>query len=121
MLKQIFRENPQPTLLFDILEKVCLKTDKYYLVDNNAYKKIIFHGFEKEFLELLIPYYQESKKFYVTRKFTYNSFMNIIRQICKTNAIMFNSSIKYNESKYNIDYFVYFKSADLECAVSTPI
>ena len=51
MLKQIFRENPQPTLLFDILEKVCLKTDKYYLVDNNAYKKIIFHGLETEFLE----------------------------------------------------------------------
>ena len=47
--------------------------------------------------------------------------MNIIRQICKTNAIMFNSSIKYNESKYNIDYFVYFKSVDLECEVSKPI
>jgi hypothetical protein len=121
MLKQIFRENPHPLLLFEILEKVCLKTDKYYLVDNNAYRKIIFHGYEKDFLESLLPYYQESKKFYISRKFTYNSFMNIIRQICKTNAIMFNSSIKYNESKYNIDYFVYFKSADLEYEVSKPI
>jgi hypothetical protein len=109
MLKQIFRENPPISLLFDLLERVSLKTDKYYLVDNNTYKKVLFHKYETQFLEGLMPYYQESKKFYVTRKFTYNSFMNIIRQMCKSNIVMFNSSIKYNESKYNIDYFVYFK------------
>ena len=38
MLKQIFRENVSPQFLFDLLEKVCLKTDKYYLVDKNAYR-----------------------------------------------------------------------------------
>jgi len=108
MLKQIFRENPELSTLFDLLEKVCLKTDKYYLVDNNAFRKVLFHKYETEFIEKLTPCYQDSKKFYVTRKFTYNSFMNIIRQICKSNAIMFNSTIKYNESKYNIDYFVYY-------------
>lgn len=113
MLKQIFRENPPISLLFNLLERVSLKTDKYYLVDNNTYKKILFHKYDEDFLEALTPYYQESKKFYVTRKFTYNSFMNIIRQICKSNIVMFNSSIKYNESKYNIDYFVYFKSIDM--------
>jgi len=113
MLKQIFRENPPISLLFDLLERVSLKTDKYYLVDNNTYKKILFHKYDEDFLEALTPYYQESKKLYVTRKFTYNSFMNIIRQICKSNIVMFNSSIKYNESKYNIDYFVYFKSIDM--------
>lgn len=108
MLKQIFRENPPIELLIDLLEKVCLKTDKYYLVDNNAYRKVLFHKYDMMFTEQLMPYYQESKKFYLTRKFTYNSFVNIVRQICKSNSLMFNSAIKYNESKYNIDYFIYF-------------
>jgi hypothetical protein len=108
MLKQIFRENIPIETLFGLLEKVCLKTDKYYLIDNNAFKKITYNKYEKDFLEKILPYYQESKKFYVTRNFNYNSFVNIVRQICKSNDIMFTSKIKYNESKYNIDYFIYF-------------
>ncbi len=108
MLKQIFRENIPVQNLFELLEKVCLKTDKYYLIDNNAYKRMIFNEYHTNFFEFILPYYQESKKFYVTRKCTYNSFVNIIRQICKSCGVMFTSKIKYNESKYNIDYFIYF-------------
>jgi len=110
MLKQIFRENVPVQTLFDLLEKICLKTDKYYLIDNNAFKRMIFNEYHNDFFEFILPYYQESKKFYVTRKCTYNSFVNIIRQICKSCGVMFTSKIKYNESKYNIDYFIYFQS-----------
>ena len=108
MLKQIFRKNVPSEVLMELLEKVCLKTDKYYLIDNNTFRKIVFHKYDKEFLETIEPCYQESKQFYVTRKFSYNSFVNIVRQICKSNDIMFTSKIKYNESKYNIDYFIFF-------------
>ena len=109
MLKQIFRENVPIELLHSLLDKICLKTDKYYFVDNNAYRKILFHKYHIPFLEELLKYYHKSKSFYVTRNFNYNSFVNIIRQICKSNGGMFASNIKYNESKYNIDYFVYFE------------
>jgi len=108
MLKQIFRNNPPINIIFDILERICLKTDKYYLVDSNAYKKMIFHEYHLSFIEELTPYYQESKKTYIQRQLTYNSFVNIIRQVCKSNTVMFNSSIKYNKCKYNIDYFIYY-------------
>ena len=108
MLKQIFKENVLKKTLFDLLEKICLKTDKYYLVDNNAFKKMLFLGLNEGFLQEILPYYHSSKQFYVTRKFTYNSFTNILRQICKSNSIMFHSMIKYNESSYTIDYFVYY-------------
>ena len=108
MLKQIFRENVPISLLNDLLEKICLKTEKYYLIDNNAFRKLVFHKHHENFLDTILPFYQESKKFYVTRKFTYNSFVNIVRQICKSNDVMFTSKIKYNESKYNIDYFIYY-------------
>lgn len=108
MLKQIFRENIPVEKLYELLEKVCLKTDKYFLVDNNTYRKIMFHKYHIPFLEEIQPYYHKSKIFYAAREFTYNSFVNIIRQICKSNSTMFTSHIKYNESKYNIDYFIYF-------------
>lgn len=108
MLKQIFKKNVPIEQLFLLLEQVCLKTEKYYLIDLNAFKKLVFHKLHEPFLESLYEYYHVSKQFYLTREFTYNSFTNILRQICKSNAVMFTSNIKYNESKYNIDYFIYF-------------
>ena len=108
MLTQIFKKNIPIEILFDLLEKTALKTDKYYLVDNNAFRKMVFHNYDKDFLNIILEYYHRSKQFYVTRKLTYNSFINIIRQICKHNNTMFTSKMKYNESKYNIDYFIYF-------------
>ena len=43
MLKQIFRENVPIDILNDLLEKVCLKTEKYYLIDNIILKTEISH------------------------------------------------------------------------------
>lgn len=108
MLKQIFKTNIFKKTLFDLLEQICLKTDKYYLIDQNAFKKMLFLGLNEPFLQEILSNYHASKQFYVTRKFDYNSFTNILRQICKSNSIMFNSTIKYNESAYTIDYFVYY-------------
>jgi len=110
MLKQIFKKNVPINILFELLEKICLKTERYYLIDNNAFKKLLYNNYQDDFLEEILPYYQESKKFYATRKFNYNSFINIVRQICKSCGVMFTSKIKYNESKYNIDYFIYFNN-----------
>jgi len=111
-MTQIFRKLIPPKVMFELLEQVCLKTEKYYFIDINAYKKIMFHKFHLDFIEKIRDYYYQSKTFYVDRKFTYNSCVNIIRQICKNNNITFTSEIKYNESKYNIDYFVYYNGVE---------
>ena len=108
MLNQIFRKNIDPQKLYNLLELCCIKTDKYYLLDNNAFRKMLFHNYHEPFIADIVEYYHLSKQFYVTRKLTYNTFTNIVRQICKSNEVMFTSQIKYNESKYNIDYFIYF-------------
>lgn len=107
MLKQIFRSNIEPEKLYALLELCCIKTEKYYLLDNNAFRKMVFHDHHIDFFKDILDHYHLSKQFYVTRKLTYNSFTNIVRQICKSNGVMFTSQIKYNESKYNIDYFIY--------------
>ena len=108
MTKQIFKNTVPNSILFTFLEKICLKTEKYFLIDMNAYRKMLFFNYQNDFLASLKEYYHLSKQFYLDRKITYNSFTTIVRQICKNNNIMFTSQIKYNESKYNIDYFIYF-------------
>ena len=108
MSTQLFKKCVPDDLLFDLLEKICIKTDKYYLIDLNAYKKMMFHNYYEEFQNTIRPYYNLSKQFYVERKLVYNSFTNVVRQICKNNNIMYTSQIKYNESKYNIDFLIYY-------------
>lgn len=108
MNSQIFKEEIPNKLLFDFLDKICLKTDKYYLIDYNAYKKMAFNDLYHGFCESLKEYYYLGKYFYLEREMTYKCFTNIVRQICKHNNIMFTSKMKYNKSKYNIDFLIYF-------------
>lgn len=104
---QLFKKAVDDRILFDLLDKICLKTNKCYVVDNNAYKKMLYHNIHNEFFESLKDFYYESKHFYLTRKVSYKSFTNIVRQICKHKNILFNSAIKYNESKYSINFYIY--------------
>mgnify|MGYP001163517881 FL=1 len=107
-MSQLFK-NPIPiSFLFDLLDKVCIKTDKYYLVDQDSYKKIMFHNYHDEFCNSIAPFYHQSKRMYVERPFVFNSFINIIRQICKFNNIAFSYNVKYSDKKYNIIYYIYF-------------
>jgi len=114
MSKQIFKKLVPPSLLFELFEQICLKTDKYYLVDHNAYKKFLYYKLNDALCEKLMEYYHVSKQFYLTRAMSYNSFTNIVRQICKSNGVMFTSQIKYNESKYTIEYLVYPEATNNE-------
>jgi len=90
-----------------MLEKICLKTDKYYFIDLSAYKKLIFLDQHQAFIESIEEYYHLSKRFYLQREFTYTSFTNIVRQICKHGNIRIVSEVKYSHSKYFINFFVY--------------
>lgn len=107
MKSQIFKAPVKIELLFDLLDKVCIKTKDYYFMNNEGYRKMIYHNYHVEFLDALKPSYHASKLFYIERDLTYNSFVNIIRQICKVNKIAYSSNIKYNDSVYKINYYIY--------------
>jgi len=105
---QIFK-NPIPTnLLFDLLEKICIKCDKYYIFNNESFKKGMYNNDIQRFIELCFPYYFLSKRKYLERKITFNNFTTILRQICNHNNIRYVNEIKYDKSKYTIVYFIYF-------------
>jgi hypothetical protein len=108
MLHQLFRKQVPIEILMDLLDKICLKTDKYYLVDANAFKVLLYNKYHEDFCKTMLEYYHSSKAHYITREFSYKTFINVVRQICKSNDVMYGSKMKYEKSKYNIDYFVYF-------------
>ena len=95
-------------VLNDILEKICLiKNDNYYVINNDAFKKMKFHNLYDSFVEKLKPFYKPSKQYYLTRPPKYNYFITLLRHVCKANNIMYSSKIKYNKSKYEIIYYIY--------------
>jgi hypothetical protein len=108
MSTQIFKNQIPNELLFELLGKICSKTDKYFIFNKNSFKKGVFDSLFSTFIELLTPYYQLSKRKYLERKLTYNSFTTILRQICNFNKIKYTSQIKYDKSVYDIVYYIYF-------------
>jgi hypothetical protein len=108
MSSQIFKNKIPDEFLFVLLDKICLKTDNFYTFNSDAFKKGIYNDTIQQFIIDCTPYYYLSKRKYLERKLTYNSFVTILRQICKYNKITYTSEIKYNKSVYDIVYFIYF-------------
>jgi hypothetical protein len=93
----------------NFLNEFCfIKTEKYYLITNDTFKKIKFENKLNFFIEEIKPFYKKSKLHYLTREQTYTTFLTLIRQTCKQLNIMYSSDIKYNKSQYSISYFIFY-------------
>ena len=108
MSNQIFKSNPDNKFLFDLLQKICIKNEKYYLIDKISFRKGLLSDDIKTFFTSLVSHYHASKLYYINRDITYNSFLTVVRHVCKANEVRFISKIKYDKSKYEIIYYVYF-------------
>ena len=108
MSTQIFKNQIPNDTLFDLLDKICLKNEKHYTFNIYSFKKGVFSQDIQKFIEDCIPYYHISKRKYLERKLTHNSFATILRQICKFNNIKYISEIKYDKSTYDIVYYIYY-------------
>ncbi len=107
MSTQIFKSQLPKSLLFDLLDKICLKNDKHYTFNSDSFKKGIYTEDIQIFLNECKPYYHISKRKYLEKKITYKSFTTVLRQICNYNKITYTSQIKYDKSTYDILYYIY--------------
>ena len=108
MSSQIFKKDFPCEIIFSFLEKYASKNKtKYYLVTKETFKRARFNNEIQDFCDNIEEYYYKCKKFYVTRKQTYKTFITILRQICKFKHLAFTSKIKYDKSKYEIVYYIY--------------
>ena len=108
MSTQIFKNQVPNLILFELLDKICLKNEKYYTFNNESFKKGIYNDEINIFLTICNPYYHISKRKYLEKKITQKSFITILRQICNYNNITYTSQIKYDKSSYDIVYFIYY-------------
>lgn len=108
MSTQIFKNKIPNEILFELLDKICLKSDKNYTFTNESFKKGIYTELIQNFLNSCVPYYHLSKRKYLEKKVTQKSFITILRQICNFNNIKYISKIKYDKSTYDIIYYIYF-------------
>jgi len=107
MSTQIFKKDIPNEIVFGLLENICMKNDKHYILNVDSFKKGVFNESIQQFFELCKPYYHNSKKKYLEKKLTYNSFITVIRQICNYNKLTYTSKIKYTKSSYDIVYIIY--------------
>ena len=107
MTSQIFKYNIPNSLLFELLDKICMKNEKHYTFNSDSYKKGVYKQEIQNFIEECKPYYYISKRKYLEKKLSYNSFTTILRQICNFNKITYTSQIIYDKSNYNIVYYIY--------------
>jgi hypothetical protein len=108
MSTQIFKKKIPNELLLNLLDNICTKYEKHYLLNVDSFKKGIYNESIPNFCKECIEYYHNSKKKYLERKLTYNTFTTILRQICNFNKIAYTSQIKYDKSTYDIVYYIYF-------------
>lgn len=108
MSTQIFKNKVPNEEFYKLLDSICLKNDKHYIYNTDSFKKGSFNGSIQQFLELCKPYYHLSKRKYLEKNLTFNSFTTVLRQICNFNKIVYTSEIKYDHSEYSIIYYIYF-------------
>ena len=89
MSTQIFKNQIPNNIFFDLLDKICLKNEKHYTFNIYSFKKGIYSQDIQKFIDLCVPYYHISKRKYLERKLTHNSFTTILRQICNFNKIKY--------------------------------
>ena len=93
----------------DFVKENFQQENNYYIFNHITFKRLEYDNKISYFLESLKEYYFKNKYYYLERNpITFNQFNTVIRQICKRNDVKFDSNIKYNSSKYSIEYFIYF-------------
>ena len=108
MSSQIFKSEVPKDVLFNFLDNICIKNEKNYILNSTAFKKGVFNESIIEFFKSIYQHYHNSKKKYLDKKLTYNSFITVIRQICNHLKITYTSQVKYDKSVYDIIYCIYF-------------
>lgn len=112
MDSQLFKTIIPLSLLYEVLDKITTQTNTntntIYTFDLIAFKRGMYNNLIAPFLESCRPYYHVSKQKYTkTNKITFNLFATVVRQICHSHDILYETKIKYNHSQYEIVYFVY--------------
>jgi len=106
MSSQIFKTSPSLDLFIAFIKSNGEFRKNQYIFSKSSFKKARLNKMVNPFFLKLKEHYYGSKKYYVERKITYKSLVTVIRQGCKFFDMPFTSSIKYDKSKYTMEYYI---------------
>ena len=106
MKNQIFKTIIQPDVLWDFLKENSEENEENYIFNKSVYKKALFRETITPFLEKMDIYYYDSKKYYIRRKMDYIKFITVIRQLCNSIDVKYETQLVYNNSTYEIVYTI---------------
>ena len=110
MKSQIFKHEVPIRYLIELLDIICERNEKEYIVNMDSFKKGMYMKLIAPFFNLLHSYYFDSKKKFVEKQnITYNSFTTVLRQICNFHHILYTSEMKYEKSNYTIIYNIHIE------------
>jgi len=107
MKNQLFKHSIAPNVLWDFLNENGEEQLDYYIFSKPLYKKAGFNNTIIPFVAGMVNYYYDSKKHYATRKMDYPKFITILRQLCNSLAVDYTTQLLYNNSTYEIVYYIY--------------
>ena len=106
MPSQIFKTAPSLDLFIVFIKSNGEFRKNQYVLSKSSFKKARLNKMVEPFFHKLKEHYYSSKKYYVERKITYKSLITVIRQGCKFFDMPFTSSIRYDKSKYTMEYYI---------------
>ena len=120
MKNQIFKTIIQPEILWNFIKENSEEMEDHYIFNKSLYKKAVFCDTIVPFVKSLDVYYYDSKKHYIQRKMDYIKFITIIRQLCNSIDVKYDTHLVYNNSSYEIVYSIGGKPPDPLGASPTP-
>ena len=112
MGSQVFRSVPNMVKLFELLEPVCDDGEKWFVISELSFRRLLREEKLSEFCEELKDNYHTSKHFYLAKYRSFNGFLTILRQLCKVMCIGYLSKIQYTHSNYSKVLEIYVPRKD---------
>lgn len=106
-MTDIFTVKPPISILLLLCDKHFTRVhDMFYLIEPHAFQMMVHNQNHLEFIQEIKKFYKHTKQFYVTREFTYKSFLTIVRHICKINNRHFTTKVHYEHSVPHNLYYI---------------
>ena len=116
MKSQLIKKDFDTSILINFLCKLGKIENKYILVDNYTFRKNTFddNSFIIDFYTQMKDYYYYNKYKYLERVPDFKTVMTVMRQLLKYKEIPYESKIRYDNSSYITQYFIYSSELGLQ-------
>jgi len=106
---QIFKKQVPINLILNLFKDNFEENNSIIKINAIMFNKMKYNNKLELFKQSFRGYYHTSKLKYIDKVINYKDFLTVIRQICKSKNINYNSNIVYNNSCYEIQYLIYIK------------